>query len=107
MLISFFIRGFYDEANDAFPQIKVGQLKSIPIRTINFSKPAEKKLHDQIVNLVNQMLDLNNKLAEAKTPQAKDLLKRQIETTDKQIDQLVYELYDLTDDEIKIVESET
>jgi hypothetical protein len=35
------------------------------------------------------------------------MLKRQIETIDKQIDQLVYKLYDLTDEEIKIVESET
>jgi len=32
--------------------------------------------------------------------------KRQIETTDKQIDQLVYKLYNLTEEEIKIVESE-
>ena len=30
--------------------------------------------------------------------------KRQIETTDHQIDQLVYELYGLTEEEIKIVE---
>ena len=31
-------------------------------------------------------------------------LKTQIETTDKQIDKMVYELYGLTDEEIKIVE---
>jgi len=35
------------------------------------------------------------------------MLRRQIESTDKQIDQLVYKLYDLTDEEIKIVESQT
>ena len=79
--------------------------KRFPICTINFSKSSEKKLHDQMVNLVNQMLGLNKKLSEAKTPQAKDMLQRQIEATDKQIDQLVYKLYDLTDEEIKIVES--
>jgi hypothetical protein len=50
---------------------------------------------------------LNKKLAEAKTPQAKNMFQRQIEATDKQIDQLVYKLYDLTDDEIKIVDAET
>ncbi|HEY7307895.1 MAG TPA: hypothetical protein VH643_00910 [Gemmataceae bacterium] len=32
-------------------------------------------------------------------------LKRQIDATDRQIDQLVYELYGLTDAEIKIVET--
>jgi hypothetical protein len=34
-------------------------------------------------------------------------LKKKIEETDKEIDQMVYELYGLTEDEIKIVEEET
>jgi hypothetical protein len=32
------------------------------------------------------------------------VLKRQIEATDRQIDELVYTLYGLTEDEVKIVE---
>ncbi len=32
---------------------------------------------------------------------------RQIEATDREIDRVVYELYGLTDDEIKIVEEAT
>jgi hypothetical protein len=32
------------------------------------------------------------------------MVKREIESTDRQIDQLVYELYGLSPDEIKIVE---
>ncbi|MFO8009770.1 MAG: hypothetical protein R6U89_03050 [Dehalococcoidia bacterium] len=51
-------------------------------------------------------MELNKKLAESKIPQTTEMLKRQIESTDKQIDRLVYELYELTDEEIKIVESE-
>ena len=35
------------------------------------------------------------------------MLKRQIEAIDKKIDQLAYKLYDLTEEEIKIVESAT
>ena len=50
------------------------------------------------------MLDLPKSLAAAQTPNKTTALQRQIQTTDRQIDQLVYELYDLTDDEIKIVE---
>jgi len=41
-----------------------------------------------------------------KTDHAKSLIQRQIDATDKQIDQLVYELYGLTDEEIKIVEEQ-
>ena len=40
-----------------------------------------------------------------KTPQEQELVKREIETLDTRIDRLVYELYGLTEDEIKIVES--
>jgi len=36
--------------------------------------------------------------------QDKERVKREIESTDGQIDRLVYELYGLTDEEIRIVE---
>jgi hypothetical protein len=42
-----------------------------------------------------------------KTPHDKESLQRQIDATDRQIDQLVYELYGLTADEIEIVEEGT
>ena len=43
----------------------------------------------------------------AKVPDEKTRLQRQITTTDNQIDRLVYELYNLTDEEIRIVEEST
>ena len=79
-------------------------LSPFPVRTIDFNKPVEKKMHDQMVQLVEQMLNLNKQLAEAKTDHEKTLLQRQIETTDNQIDKMVYELYGLTPEEIAIVE---
>ena len=45
-------------------------------------------------------------LAQGKTPHEQESLQRQIAATDKQIDNLVYELYGLTNDEIRIVEGE-
>ncbi len=53
------------------------------------------------------MLDLNKKLHSASIPSEKEMLQRQIDATDQQIDKLVYELYGLTDEEIKIVEETT
>ena len=50
------------------------------------------------------MLDLHTQLAVAKKPNDKTRLEGEIEATDRQIDQLVYELYGLTEEEIKIVE---
>jgi hypothetical protein len=57
-----------------------------------------------MVELVETMLKLHKDLQVAKTDHEKSLIQRQIDATDKQIDQLVYELYGLTDEEIKIVE---
>ena len=54
--------------------------------------------------MVEKIIALHQKLEDAKTDHDKALIQRQIEATDKQIDRLVYELYGLTDDEIKIVE---
>jgi len=42
--------------------------------------------------------------AAARTPQEKEMIQREIESTDQAIDFLVYELYGLTEAEIKIVE---
>ncbi len=57
-----------------------------------------------MVALVERMLALHQQLAAAKIGHDKTALQRQIEATDKQIDQLVYELYGLSEEEIKIVE---
>jgi len=79
-------------------------VSQIPIRTIDFSDPADIARHDRMVSLVERMLDLHKQLPEAATPHEKTALERQIEATDGQIDALVYELYGLTEEEIRIVE---
>jgi hypothetical protein len=43
-------------------------------------------------------------IAVAKTPTDKTAIQRQIDATDARIDRLVYELYGLTEEEIRIVE---
>jgi len=40
-----------------------------------------------------------------RTPQEQEMAKWEIESTDGRIDSLVFELYGLTDEEIRIVES--
>lgn len=50
------------------------------------------------------MLELQNKYHDAKMDRDKDLYERQIKVADAQIDRLVYDLYGLTEEEIKVVE---
>jgi hypothetical protein len=58
-----------------------------------------------MVDLVDKMLSLHQQLTRSNTPTEKTILQRQIDTTDHQIDALVYELYGLTAEEIKLIES--
>jgi len=81
-------------------------LEGFPIRTINFSDPADVARHDRMVKLVERMLELHKRLASARTSADREMYQHQIEATDRQIDALVYELYGLTEEEIKIVEGE-
>jgi hypothetical protein len=95
-LINFWsINYLADDMNQAY-------LSRIPIPVINFSDPADKARHDKMVSLVERMLALH-KLT-PRTPQEEEMVKREIESTDRQIDALVYELYGLSPDEIKLVE---
>jgi len=57
-----------------------------------------------MVMLVERMLELHRKLADAIVPDDKQLYQRQIESTDQQIDALVYKLYGLAEEEIKTIE---
>jgi len=55
---------------------------------------------------VETMLALHKRLAAARTPDERSQLEQQIAATDRLIDQLVYRLYGLTDEEIRIVEQQ-
>ena len=79
-------------------------IEQLPIRTIDFASPTDIARHDQMVALVERMLDLHKRGAVEQVPHVKTMLQRQIEATDRQIDQLVYQLYELSDAEIRIVE---
>ncbi|MEP7340642.1 MAG: DNA methyltransferase [Acidobacteriota bacterium] len=81
-------------------------MEKVPIRPINFKDPTDRARHDRMVKLVEQMLALHRQLSAARTAHEQTSAQRQIDSTDRQIDRLVYELYELTEDEIRIVEAE-
>jgi len=111
LLNSRLMRFLYDdlvgEESRVFPEVKPVQLFKLPIRTINFTDPSDDARHDRMVALVEQMLELHKRLHDAKTaPADRELYQRQIDATDREIDRLVYDLYGLTEEEIRIVEAE-
>jgi hypothetical protein len=83
---------------------KTEYLKPFPICTIDFSNSEEVAQHDKLVALVENMLELKRKYHEMRMEQDKEIYERQIKMVDAQIDGLVYDLYELTEEEIQIVE---
>jgi type I restriction-modification system DNA methylase subunit len=68
-------------------------IKKLPIKIISFSDRLEKEKHDEISTLVSKILELHNQMENVRTDQERNIIKRQIEATDKNINRLVYELY--------------
>ncbi|MBD2136086.1 N-6 DNA methylase [Anabaena sp. FACHB-1237] len=86
-------------------RFKTNYIKPFPIYTINFDDVREVTKHQRMVQLVEQILTLHQRLTTAQTPPQQKMIQQQIKATDRQINQLVYQLYELTDKEIHIVEN--
>jgi len=105
-LLGFAYRMGNPQTGKTFAEIKPSVIKQLPILTPNADRSASSSGWKNLRELVDSMLQAYQTLAAAKTEHEQSLIQRQINATDKQIDQLVYELYGLTEKEIRIVEEE-
>ena len=91
--------------NSLNTNITLSDLDLIPMKKIDFSNKQEVQAHDQIVNSVEQLLQLKKDLTIATLETKKEQIKSKIEYNEDKINSLVYQLYDLTKDEIELIES--
>lgn len=90
-------RGGWLSANRQF-------LSLIPFRIIDFQDLTDNTIHNQIITLVNSMVSLHNQIYTLTSEAHREIIQRQIDATDLEIDRLIYSLYKLTPEEIAIVE---
>jgi len=76
-------------------------LEEFPVHAVD---PADKSPHDEMIVSVQAMLEAKKDLAKAKTDKDRTYYENKCAALDRQIDRLVYDLYGLTEDEIRIVE---
>ncbi|MFM2336902.1 MAG: hypothetical protein RL115_95, partial [Bacteroidota bacterium] len=101
-LNKFFWKKNNSDQKGTFPKIKKDAILKIPISKIIVDSKTNH--HNQLITLVTQMLESKKQLAAAVTDGDKNFLQNKCSSIDRQIDKLVYELYGLTEEEIKIVE---
>jgi type I restriction-modification system DNA methylase subunit len=90
---------------DDFPKIVLRQSRNLPFRTIDFSDPAAKQQHDDLVELVKQILELNQQLISGNAADQETDLQNKIDDLDQQIDVAVYKLFGLTDAQVSLIEN--
>jgi hypothetical protein len=82
------------EKGEALAQVKRGHIAQLPIKLIDYHNEKELQLQNQIIKKVDILLK--------KSPK-KDLTKFQ--KLESELDQLIYQLYDLTTEEIALIEN--
>lgn len=101
LLSFYYFRKFGEEHKQAFPHIRQGQLLEIPIRRIDFGKASDKAQHDALVHCVQSILSIQadaDTVADARATHRLTML-------DEKINQLVYALYGLNPDTIRLLEA--
>jgi hypothetical protein len=108
LLNSTYLRWVYHniahETGRVFAQVKLSKLKQLPIREIVFSDVRDKARHDEIVMVVQKLLALYGQLAVAKGS-SNEAIRKEIQTEERHNDSLVYELYGLTFDDVRLIET--
>ena len=89
---------------DSMPHLKKSDLDNFPCFICNFSNKQEAQAHDQIVKSVDQLLQFNKDLHVATLQTQKEQIQTKIEYHEDKINTLIYQLYNLTEEDIKIVE---
>jgi len=87
------------------PQVKASKLQELPVPTFRDDRLLD--IRERLRIAVEAMYQFAREIDVAKTEHQRVVVQRQASSTEHQIDQIVYELYGLTDEEIRIVEEAT
>jgi len=103
-LLNFLYQSRVQEHGRVFAQVKTVNIKPLPIKLIDGKNKQQVSLQNEIIKHVDILLKLNEELKEIKLQTKIDQVKQRIEHSEDKINQLVYDLYELTPEEIAIVE---
>lgn len=103
-LLNYYYSKFLKSTKKVFSEIQARQIGQLPFKEIDFKNEIEKRKHDEIEKLVEEITELKSHTPSAKTEKESEYISRKIETYESRINELVYELYELPSDAIENVE---
>jgi len=103
-LTGFFLRQTLPQVRGDRRKLHGHQCENIPVFVPDFEDPDDTRRHDALEALVQQMLTLQERFARTNDSGDASRYRLQIAELDRRIDAIVYDLYGLTPDEIRIVE---
>jgi hypothetical protein len=101
-LVTFFYKHISSSYRGGYLRFIFQYLKNIPIPQIEKENIKDQEIKMQIEDLVDRVIIINQQ--SQRTPQAHNTLQREKERIDVQIDKSLYELFEFTDEEIKIID---
>ena len=105
-LINFYHSHKYlDLSKNLFQKILIQNCKKLPIKLIDDQNKDEFQRQTEIIKLVNQLLLLNEELQVVSLDSERQQITYKIDYCENKINQIVYQLYGLTEEEIEIVEN--
>ena len=106
-LFVFLYRKLAFETGRVLAQVKPALLVHLPVRVIDLRQENDLNLLAEMDSLVEAMMKAGIQQERESNPDILNQLNRRKQMIDTQIDRIVYEMYDLSSEEIRIVESTT
>jgi type I restriction-modification system DNA methylase subunit len=104
-LLDYFIKSIASTKQGGYYEYKPMYLSKIPIKIMDETIDIEVHQHSTIELLVEQILGLNLELRTCKLPDKIEQIKAHIQHNENKINELVYQIYELTQEDIAIIES--
>ena len=104
-LLDYFIKSIASTKQGGYYEYKPMYLSKIPIKIMDETIDIEVHQHSTIELLVKQILSLNSELRSCKLSDKIEQIKAHIQHDENKVNEIVYQIYGLTEEEIGIVEA--
>ena len=94
---------YLDQSKNLFQKILIQNCKQFPIPVLDSTKKQQKAIHDKVVKYVDSIETIQQSINTNKNPNQTEQLQSRLQAEENRLDYLIYEMYGLTQLEIKTI----